>query len=409
MSKFYATYKEAHEALIMFKTRKERDDWVDFKDEVSLALGRTAEDATFQRVAVSNKVAEQIVGSRRIHIENYIQDEFLDNAMWIETDIPAGRQCDLILDQPYLTAGQKATKAETHSVKTTTKTNKKECNTMKNNKINFKPTMKLNERKMIASATEKNAIKIGSKKLAWVPVELMNIKPYQRDRQKHLNSIAEHWDDNKCNVLTVSYDAENGWFNIVDGQHRAAAARMRGIEYLVCEILNDMNDSAEARLFVDANINSKKLSPYDTYKANQFISAEDDTKLSKIDKRLAKVCAEHGVVVKKSEACGVLKSVPQARDILANENEAEDCLNFIFEVIQGSQWDKFKNGYCYVVMNALRKVYDSHKDNLEFVKTQMCNYLIKTSPREVESLGNNKYANLGRTARWDAVLSQIIG
>lgn len=135
MSKFYATYKEAHEALIMFKTKKERDDWVDFKDEVSLALGRTAEDATFQRVAVSNKVAEQIVGSRRIHIENYIQDEFLDNAMWIETGIPAGQQCDLILDHPELTTRQAAAlKMEVPATKIATKTateNKKECNTMK--------------------------------------------------------------------------------------------------------------------------------------------------------------------------------------------------------------------------------------------------------------------------------------
>ena len=183
---------------------------------------------------------------------------------------------------------------------------------------------------------------------------------------------------------------------------------MRGIEYLVCEILNGMNDSSEARLFVDANVNSKKLSPFDTYKANLFIAEEDDTELSRIDKRIAKICAEYGISVRKSEAVGTLKSVPHTRKIIKSENEGEACLRFIFEVIQGSQWDKFKNGYSYIVVNALRKVYNDNKDNLSFVKTRMCNYLIKSSPREIEAIGNSKYANLGRTARWDAVLSQII-
>lgn len=372
MPKFYARFKETKEEIIAFPTQQQRDDWVNFQDEFSLVTQTSAENATFKRIPLTEKQANYII--KTLGLTETTTEAFTDNIT-------------IFVD-----------------------TNEGERKTMnrRNNKINLQPTMGIAERKMIASATEKNAIKIGTKKLAWVPVELLNIKPYQRDRQRHLNNIAENWDDNKCNVLTVSYDAENGWFNIVDGQHRAIAARMRGIEYLVCEIFNDLNNSQESSMFVDFNINSKKLTPFDTYKANLFISEEDDTELSKVDKRIAKICDEYGVVVRKSQASGVLKSVPQVRKIIRSSNEGEDCLRFIFEVIQGGHWDKFKNGYSYVVVNALRKVYNDNKDNLEFAKTQMCNYLIKTSPNEIDSIGNSKYSNLGKTARWDAVMSQII-
>ena len=99
----------------------------------------------------------------------------------------------------------------------------------------LKPTM-TNEiqRKKLASSIMKNLITIGNKKFAWIPVELLNIQPYQRGRQKHVVQIAENWDDSKCNVLLVSYDETEGCFNVMDGQHRAIAARMRGVEYLVC-------------------------------------------------------------------------------------------------------------------------------------------------------------------------------
>lgn len=371
MPKYYARFKETKEEIIAFPTQEQRDNWVNFKDEFSLATKNSAEITTFQRIPLTQRQANYII--KTLCLTETFPEYLVDENITIFRNITGERKI-----------------------------------MKKSNKINLEPTMGLTERKMIASATEKNAIKIGTKKLAWIPVDIMNIKPYQRDRQRHINNIAENWDDNKCNVLTVSYEEENGWFNVVDGQHRAVAARMRGIEYLVCEILNGLNDSGEAKLFVDANINSKKLSPYDVFKANQFISQEDDTELSILDKRLKKICDEYNIQVKKSEACGTLKSVPHTRKILANKNEGEECLRFIFDVISGSQWDKLKNGYCYVVVNALRKVYDEHKDDLEITKKQLCNYMLRHTYKDIDGMGMSKYPNLGRTARWDAVMSQII-
>ena len=199
-------------------------------------------------------------------------------------------------------------------------------------KTEFKPTLtNAIQRKKLAASIIKNAFHIGNKLIAWIPVELLNIKPYQRNRQRHVVQIAENWDDTKCNVLLVSYDEAEGCFNVVDGQHRAIAARMRGIEYLVCEIFTGMTISKEAALFVGQDDAAKKLSPYDTYRANQFITGKEETETSKIDKQIASVCKKYNVMVEKSNSGNTLKSVTEARAII--KRSGIEGLEFVIKVI----------------------------------------------------------------------------
>lgn len=242
--------------------------------------------------------------------------------------------------------------------------------------------------------------------IAWVPVELLNIKEYQRSRQRHVAQIAENWDDSKCNVLLVSYDEENGCFNVMDGQHRAAAARMRGVDYLVCEIFTGMTVSEEAAMFVDANITSKKLNPFDTYKANQFITEKNETELSKTDQCISEICKKFDVKVSKTNSAGTLKSVPVARRII--NRDGEEGLSFIFSVIQESHWDNYKEGYGSDLMSALGKIYFTHKHELKVIKSRLCGFFSQSNPCELEALGNSNYPNLTRKARLDAILADII-
>lgn len=109
----------------------------------------------------------------------------------------------------------------------------------------------------------------------------------------------------------------------MDGQHRAIAARMRGVEYLVCEIFTGLTISDEAKLFVDGNTTSKKLTPFDTYRANQFILGENETEQSKIDKQIAEVCGKYNIKVEKSNARNTLKSVTEARSIIKRSGKEE--------------------------------------------------------------------------------------
>lgn len=273
-------------------------------------------------------------------------------------------------------------------------------------KTEFKPTL-TNEiqRKKLASSILKNAFHIGNKLIAWIPVELLNIKPYQRNRQKHVIQIAENWDDTKCNVLLVSYDDKEGCFNVVDGQHRAIAARMRNVEYLVCEIFTGMTISKEAALFVGQDDASKKLSPFDTYRANQFITGKEETDISKIDKLIASICKKYHVIVEKSNSSNTLKSVTEARTII--KKSGTEGLEFVIKVIIDSCWNEFPDGYSGDMMSALGKIY-VNASNKNVVKDRLCGFLRSSNPGELSALANNTYPNLSRRGRLDAILADII-
>lgn len=75
---YYATYKNIGETdIAAFHTEQERDDWVNFKDPYSKALGVDAANSTFERVAMTAEEAEQ-----RIGIMLHKKDEFNAGQEW---------------------------------------------------------------------------------------------------------------------------------------------------------------------------------------------------------------------------------------------------------------------------------------------------------------------------------------
>ncbi len=70
-AKFVGNYNE----IIIFKTKEDRDNWVNFKDEFSRDMGTTSENALFQRVALSPERAIVIAGDSFNRKDNYYIDE----------------------------------------------------------------------------------------------------------------------------------------------------------------------------------------------------------------------------------------------------------------------------------------------------------------------------------------------
>lgn len=260
-------------------------------------------------------------------------------------------------------------------------------------------------RKKLAKSVLQNAIKIGNKVIAWVPVELLVIPPYQRQQRKHVKMIAENWNPDKCNVLLVAYDASSGSFNVMDGQHRAAAAKMREVEYLVCEIHQNLTVSQEASFFVGQGDNDKKLTPFDTFHANQFLTESEETETSRIDKIIKKVCDKYNIAVRKSNSCNCLKSVTEARAIV--KRGGEEALKYVFDVITESQWFLYSEGYGGDLTNAISMTYQKYLMNNE-IKTRLVWFFRGTNPVELIAMGNNTYPNLGRRARLNAIINDII-
>lgn len=76
---YFAKFKENNNEIIIFKTQKERDDWVNYQDKFSRDMGTTAENAVFQRMEISLEKAEHIAGNSFDDVKNYYQDEISGN------------------------------------------------------------------------------------------------------------------------------------------------------------------------------------------------------------------------------------------------------------------------------------------------------------------------------------------
>lgn len=82
-----------------------------------------------------------------------------------------------------------------------------------------------------------------------------------------IRQIAIFWDWSLCQPLTIA-KRPNGALMIVDGQHRHAAAKLRGdIETLPCVVSTYSNAGEEAAAFVALNRNRRPLTALDLFKA----------------------------------------------------------------------------------------------------------------------------------------------
>lgn len=116
------------------------------------------------------------------------------------------------------------------------------------------------------------------------PAQLSVDPAYQRKldattSQKLIREIAENWDWALCLPLVVARrsadSAEGGGLFVVDGQHRHAAANLRGdIQVLPCVILEGSEREVEARLFVRLNKQRRPISKLDEFRA--AIAAGDE-------------------------------------------------------------------------------------------------------------------------------------
>ena len=110
--------------------------------------------------------------------------------------------------------------------------------------------------------------------------------------------------------------------------------------------------------------------------------------------------------MEKSNARNTLKSVTEARSII--KRSGTDGLEFVINVIMESFWNEFAEGFNGDLMSALGKIYAYNPLNKDVIKDRLCGFFRSSNPTELIALGNNNYPNLGRRARLDAILADII-
>ena len=256
----------------------------------------------------------------------------------------------------------------------------------------------------------KNAQKVGNKIFVELPLDYLKVdqKMYQRPVQSHVRIIAQTWNDDKCNPLLANYRGD-GYFYIIDGQHRYEAARMRGMESIVCEVLVGLNVKEEADLFVEQNYGTKKLSPYDTYKAN--ICRSDA-----VDCIIKEVCDKYDIKVVKSNTIKTLKCLTEARKIIRggekdnadHHDTGKDILDWCFQIISGSGWENDKKGYCHAVVYALSNIYVKYPHRLTEMKDILIEFMKDYTYEKVDSMADLKFPGKSKDLKCMMLLLEVV-
>lgn len=103
------------------------------------------------------------------------------------------------------------------------------------------------------------------------PGQLQVDATYQRDiddrGQTLVRAIAQRWEWSLCQPLVIARRADGGLF-IIDGQHRWAAAKVRGdIPLLPCVVIDSTGADGEAGQFVKLNRQRNALTPFALFRA----------------------------------------------------------------------------------------------------------------------------------------------
>ena len=266
--------------------------------------------------------------------------------------------------------------------------NKKEANMMtkdqmidKMRKMNAKHTDNMDSRKN-ALKVLMSGIPVADKTFCIIAVEDLHIdSSYQRNIQKHVSILAREWDNTKCDPLKVNY-REDGNFYVWDGQHRLAALKMMGVDYVPCVVVVGLSRAQEAALFGCQGDGIKKPNPYDIFKAN-VCSGES------IDTAIKKMCDTYKLVVSRSHNPGSFSYLTNARDIFAAGNE--NFLEWALDTLHKAKWNEFPNTHCYRFVNALYEIRRDSDGDHDFIQEKIVDYLRETSPEELRYVAGAKY------------------
>lgn len=246
----------------------------------------------------------------------------------------------------------------------------------------------------------RNAVDTNGVKRAYIPLALLKQADYQRrcDMTK-VRKISSEWDDYKANEIVVSF--RDDCFYIVDGQHTVKAAEVVGKKDLYCKIYTGLTYEEEARLFVALNTMSTKVSVKQQY--NALICAKDPESLV-----LENICKDFKVITRPSQADDkpVLRGLRSAQTTI--RLCGENCLRWIFKVIQDSNWHSEPAAYGELMILVLRNIYRNHIEDLPAVKAKLCGLFKQCSPSLLKAQSNITFVGRGGQSAMTSLLENYL-
>ena len=278
-------------------------------------------------------------------------------------------------------------------------------------KIN-KENRKNLEQKQEALSFLNTAVEIGNKIFCCIPVKMLRIDHdmYQRPLQKNFKYILDNWDNDKCDPITVNY-RNDGYYYVINGQHRTEAAKAKGIMQIVCDVFVGLSLKEEAELFAGQYNGNTKLNPIDSYRAN-IIRGEY------IDTLIKDTCDKYGIIISHDKAPMVLGSLTVVRKIIKPSKNVSDkqkaavdnvkILNWIFDILQESGWNGYKDTYNADIMQCLWYIWRNNKENLNIAKDRLIKAFQNSSPKELKAIGNLAYPDCGHGGGIYRVMMDVV-
>jgi hypothetical protein len=249
---------------------------------------------------------------------------------------------------------------------------------------------------VLAQTVIGNAYSICGKKIASVPVELMELDhSYQRVLGKTTKKLMEEWDNNKCNFLIVSF--RDNKFYVIDGQHRYSVAKAKGILVLPCVIFTDLTQGDEALMFAQQQDNVNKLTPYDTFKANVACGNLSNHEVF-VDAQIKRICDKHNIEIKKfgnGSKGKTLRCLSRARKIVGSTSyDGVACFEWIIDLLNLTNWADVSNTYIREIVLMLKDFWVDNRGNEELEK-KLIKVINSTTPTLMINKAKHDYPNYG--------------
>lgn len=245
---------------------------------------------------------------------------------------------------------------------------------------------------ILRNTTELDGLRLGS-----IPVQLLKIDHrYQRPvNSAHVNKISKEFNKKYLNCIIVSY--RDGYFYILDGQHRYSAALIKGIKTLTCIILVDLSSQDEARIFKDLNTNHKALDPYKIFKANVWNGDASDPEVA-IDLEIKRICDKHNIEIKKYRKGSkgkTLRCLSRVRWVVGSTSyDGVACFEWIIDLLNVTNWADVSNTYIREVILMLKDFWVDNRGNKELEK-KLIEVINSTTPSEMINKARHDYPKYG--------------
>ena len=245
------------------------------------------------------------------------------------------------------------------------------------------------------------------KRVVSVPLDLIIIPKYQRKvRLSRAMAICKEWDMNKCQMITIAY-MDDGFFYVVDGQHRCKAAEEKGLFTVPCEISQGLTFAECCRIFADQGKKRKSLDPYDSFYAN--LLCDDGTPEAVAAKTLFEVCSKYNIdiICKEDAEKGNLSSVCSPMQI-ARKKDGYERLDFVFGILADSYFYLTKSGMASDVVLGLEQVYSNFPNDTDLARQVLTNALQSMNYVSLQKASISAFDGYEKRAAIKAYMCKIV-